>query len=59
MVRRQGHDYVCSICGETLDGVSQAQHVQTQINTRSGMPRVRKLLVDNKEIHSCEMPSPN
>jgi len=59
MVRRQGNDYVCSICGETLDGVSQMEKVQTQINTRSGKPRMRKLLVDNKEIHCCEMPSQN
>jgi hypothetical protein len=49
--------YVCSICGETLEGVRNSDRVQTQIASVSGKPSVRKLLVDNKEIHRCEMPS--
>ena len=57
MVRLQGNVYVCSICGETLEGVRNSDRVQTQIASVSGKPSVRKLLVDNKEIHRCEMPS--
>jgi hypothetical protein len=47
---------VCSICGETLEGVSQTEQVQSQINSKSGALRAE---ADNEEIHRCEMPSQN